>query len=97
MSKFTRTDLLKVFTAYGVGYEKARQITGAVIEALTVALSSGNVIELRGFGSFEQRVRKARTKHNPQTMKQIYVPARRSIFFRPGKELKNKLKGETEL
>jgi DNA-binding protein HU-beta len=94
--KYTRADIVKVFTAAGLETVKARQITGAIIEALTTVLASGAAIELRGFGTFEQRTRKARTRYNPQTKEPVHVPARRYVLFRPGQELKNKLKGETK-
>jgi len=95
--KYTKADIIKIFTASGLEYNKARELTSAIIEALTAALAAGNAIELRGFGSFEQRIHKACTRYNPQTKEPVNVPVRRYVLFRSGQELKNKLKGETEL
>ena len=92
--KYTRTDMIKVLTAAGLEAIKARDLTGAILADLGTALAAGRVIELRGFGTFEQRQHKPRTRYNPQTKAPVYVPARRSVFFRPGQELKKAINGK---
>jgi len=52
------------------------------------ALTSGKVIELRGFGSLEVKERKAYKARNPKTGEPLIVPERRRVSFRPGQELK---------
>ncbi len=49
-------------------------------------------IRLVGFGTFRSVKRKARTGRNPQTGHSIKIPARKVPTFRPGKELKSKVK-----
>jgi len=49
-------------------------------------------IRLVGFGTFKAVKRKARTGRNPQTGRAINIPARRVPVWRPGKELKEKIK-----
>ncbi len=49
-------------------------------------------VRLVGFGTFKAIKRKARTGRNPQTGKAIKIPARKVPVFRPGKELKNKIR-----
>ena len=49
-------------------------------------------IRLVGFGTFKATKRKARTGRNPQTGRAIKIPARKVPVFRPGKELKSKVK-----
>jgi integration host factor subunit beta len=66
-------------------------LTGKIIDSMAAALASGEVIELRGFGTFEQHTRKARTAHNPRSMAPVNVPARKVIFFRPTGSLKKAL------
>ena len=55
-------------------------------------LCSGSVIELRNFGTFEPKLRKAKTNaHNPKTGEKIKVKSHYVAEFRPGKELKERI------
>jgi nucleoid DNA-binding protein len=60
-------------------------------------MTAGEVIELRGLGTFEVRERKAYKAHNPRTLAPVDVPAHRVIFFKPCRKLKNALKGGTPM
>ncbi len=62
-----------------------------VIEEIGGALAEGNRVELRGFGSFSTRKRKARMARNPKTNEPVYLNERHSIYFRAGKELKERV------
>jgi len=92
--KYTRKDIIKVLTATGVDYYTAQKHIAIIIDGISAALAAGNVIELRGLGTFEQRTYKPRTRMNPKTLQPVHVPARRSVFFRPGQELKRELRGK---
>jgi nucleoid DNA-binding protein len=89
MSKFTRTQIIEILRE-GAALEtpKARGLTARIIEALAAAITAGNVVELRGLGTFETRERKGRKAHNPRTLAPVDVPARRIVFFRPCGKLK---------
>jgi integration host factor subunit beta len=52
------------------------------------ALKSGERIEIRGFGSFQVKVREAREGRNPKTGEPVHISAKRTPFFKVGKELK---------
>jgi integration host factor subunit beta len=52
------------------------------------ALLKRHPIELRGFGTFEVKVRKARARRNPRTGESISIRPRGVVSFRPGRELK---------
>ncbi len=55
-------------------------------------LSSNRVVELRGFGTFELRLRKGRAKaRNPRTGEALSVESHSVAVFRPGKDLKEKV------
>ena len=56
---------------------------------ITDALSRGHNIEIRGFGSYKIRTRKARIGRNPRTGESIQIPAKKVPKFRAGKVLKN--------
>lgn len=58
----------------------------AVVEE---ALKSGEKIQLTGFGSFEAKMRAARTGVNPSTKQPIEIPASKGITFKAGKQLKD--------
>jgi integration host factor subunit beta len=52
------------------------------------AIARGERVEIRGFGSFHTRPRRARIGRNPKTGARVEVPAKRVPFFKPSKELR---------
>jgi integration host factor subunit beta len=68
-------------------------IVAVVFDQITAALSEGRRVELRGFGAFSIRDREARTGRNPRTGSAVDVEAKRVPYFKPGKELRERLNG----
>ena len=68
--------------------KQSEVIVDAVFTSIVDALSRGDKIELRGFGSFRLRRRDSRRGRNPKTGAGVVVPAKRVPHFKPGKELK---------
>ena len=66
----------------------------AVFDSMIKALKSGERIELRGFGTFEVRVREPRMGRNPKSGTRVKLGVRKVPFFKAGKELKEKLNKE---
>ncbi len=66
-------------------------VVSTLFSRMTDALSQGNRIEVRGFGTFEVRVRPSRQGRNPKTGKEVFVNTRRVPFFKVGKELREKI------
>jgi integration host factor subunit beta len=64
-------------------------IVEAIFDSVVRSLRAGDKIEIRGFGSFRTRQRKARTGRNPKTGEKVEVPAKKIPFFKPSKELKD--------
>ena len=59
------------------------------LEVMSESLQAGENIELRNFGVFEVKVRKARIGRNPnQPEKDVAIPARAVVKFKPGKEMR---------
>lgn len=58
-------------------------------EAVTEAMKNGDKISIVGFGSFETSTRAARTGRNPQTGKEIQIPAATIPKFKAGKTLRD--------
>ena len=59
-----------------------------IVEELTLAIVSGEGVEVRGFGGFYKRHRKGRMGINPKTGEKTEVAAKFVPFFKPGKFLK---------
>ena len=64
----------------------------AIFSSIQDDLSKGKKVQLIGFGTFEVRKRAARKGRNPQTGKEIQIPASVVPAFRPGKALKEAVK-----
>jgi integration host factor subunit beta len=65
----------------------------AMLEGICRALAEGRRVELRGFGAFSVRTRKARKGRNPRTGAPVNVASKRVPFFKPGKELRAAVDG----
>ncbi len=80
--------------AEGAGLSKkdAEKAVAAVFDSITTALTSGDKVQLVGFGTFEVRDRAARTGHNPKTNESIQIPASKVPAFKAGKALKDSVK-----
>ena len=63
-------------------------IVDTVFDNITTALSRGDKVELRGFGSFRIRQRQPRKGRNPKTGDSVSVPEKRVPFFKVGKRLR---------
>ena len=75
-----------------LGYNKDRihVVIDELFEEIKDGLKDSRVIELRGFGTFEVRIRKGRAKaRNPKTGEVVAVERHGVAIFRPGKELKD--------
>lgn len=66
-------------------------IVNTIFDSMTTALSQGDRIEIRGFGSFEVRVRQPRLGRNPKTGDSVDVGLRKVPFFKVGKELRERV------
>jgi DNA-binding protein HU-beta len=64
----------------------------ALTESVTTALKKGDKVTLVGFGTFSVINRKARKGRNPQTNKELIIPARKAPKFTAGKNFKEKVK-----
>lgn len=67
----------------------AGRVLDAIIGSVIESLKEGDDVALVGFGTFSVRERAARTGRNPQTGKEISIPAAKVPGFRAGKTLKD--------
>jgi DNA-binding protein HU-beta len=72
----------------GLSNAEAARAVNAIVATISEHLAEGNRVCLMNFGSFDVRTRAARTGRNPRTGAQIQIPARNTVRFRPGKNLR---------
>ncbi len=91
----TKRDLTEA-VSNAMGPLITRKMVGIIIDRflreIVKALSRGERIELRGFGIFVTKPRKARKARNPKTGESVFVPSRIVPVFKPSKELKEIVK-----
>ena len=88
----TKSELVEqVAQRIDVPKKRAEAIVNAVFESMKQALLADDRIELRGFGSFSIRNYKGRMGRNPKTGEKVKVPPKKSVHFKVGKELKNRV------
>ncbi|MBL7081120.1 MAG: integration host factor subunit beta [Candidatus Omnitrophica bacterium] len=89
----TKKDItLRVTDATGMRQNKIKKILQSILDAMSDALIRGEKIELRNFGVFKIKQRKPRPGRNPRTGELVPVPARKVVVFKPGLELKKKIR-----
>jgi integration host factor subunit beta len=92
----TKADLVEeVIRATELPRKDSEVVVETVFESIIQALQTGDKIEIRGFGSFRTRERGGRTGRNPKTGAKVEVPAKKIPFFKPSKDLKDFVNGET--
>ncbi len=74
--------------------EEIEQIVDIFFDEIAVRLSEGGRVELRGFGAFSTRSRDARKGRNPRTGESVEVPAKHVPYFKPGKEMRERLNAD---
>ena len=75
--------------------KESEVIVDAIFASVVRALRAGDKIEIRGFGSFRTRQRQPRVGRNPKTGARVEVPAKRIPYFKPSKELKDLVNGQS--
>lgn len=76
------THLSEKDLAYGIN---------VMLEQMSDAMSSGERIEIRGFGSFSLHYRPPRNAHNPKTGERLVTLPKYSPHFKPGKEMRERI------
>lgn len=88
----TKTDLIAAIAENaGLSKKDATAAFNAAIGAVESALVAGDKVQLPGFGSLEVKARAARTGKNPRTGEAVAIPASKSVTFKCGKTLKEKV------
>ena len=77
-----------------VTQKDANEVLTALVESIQTAVSKWNKVTLVGFGTFEPRKRAARNGRNPQTGKEIKIPAKTVPAFSAGKKFRTAVNGK---
>lgn len=77
----------------GITKVQAASVLSAMTDAVTAALKAGDKVAIPGFGTFETRIRAARTGVNPATHEPLEIPETVVPAFKPGAALKEAIRG----
>jgi integration host factor subunit beta len=91
----TKSELIEILSRRQ-GHLKADDVDMAVktlLEMMSNALTEGDRIEIRGFGSFSLHFRPPRLGRNPKTGDSVALPGKYVPHFKPGKELRDRVNG----
>jgi len=89
----TKSELIEVLAQKQpqLAYRDIELAVKTILEYMSASLSSGERIEIRGFGSFSLHFRPARSGRNPKSGEPVSLPAKYVPHFKPGKELRERV------
>ena len=88
----TKKDIvLKITDMTGIKQVDVKNIVQKTFDVITESLIRNEKVELRNFGVFKIKERRARFGRNPRTGETVPVPPRRVVVFKPGLEMKEKI------
>ncbi|HOK76557.1 MAG TPA: HU family DNA-binding protein [Verrucomicrobiota bacterium] len=89
----TKRDLVvRISEETKLGQQLVLKVVQLTLDYISEALAKGETVELRNFGVFEVRVRKARVGRNPNAPEaDIRIPPRAVVKFKPGKEMREEV------
>ena len=89
----TKRDLVvRISEETGLVQQQVLEVIQKTLDYISEALAKGNDVELRNFGVFEVKIRKARVGRNPNKPEtDVPIPARSVVKFKPGKEMREQV------
>jgi integration host factor subunit beta len=89
----TKSELIeKIVQTHGtLNMKVSEALVNTVFDSIEEALKTGDKVEIRGFGSFTIRERSGREARNPKSGEIVRIPAKKTPFFKTGKELKERV------
>ena len=89
----TKKDIvLRITDKTGIKQVDVKTIVQSTFDVIIDSLIRNEKVELRNFGVFKIKERKARFGRNPRTGESVPVPPRKVVVFKPGLEMKQKIK-----
>src|SRR5881227_627151 len=94
----TKKEIVKqISERLGLPQLKTKEIVQQTFDAIVDTLIETGRIELRNFGVFEVKQRKARKARNPRTGQRVDVPPKNVVTFKPGKEMEERVRQMTNV
>ena len=94
----TKKEIVKqIADRIGLTQLKTKEIVQLTFDAIVETLLEEKRIELRNFGVFEVKQRKARKARNPRTGDRVDVPPKNVVTFKPGKEMEERVRKLTDV
>lgn len=89
----TKRDLvIRISDETGIIQQQVLKVVQKTLDYIAEALAKGDKVELRNFGVFEVKVRKARIGRNPNAPEtDVPIPERSVVKFKPGKEMRSEV------
>ena len=96
MATITKKELIdRIAEGTGQRRVQVKRIVQLFLDEVIGELGRGNRLEFRDFGVFETKLRKARKAQNPKTLEPVAVPEKRTVKFKVGRLMKQKLAAMT--
>ena len=90
-----KSDLIQILQERAeISKDKSTLVVKTILDEISNSLTKGQRVEIRNFGNFTVRIRKAHEGRNPKTGEKVMVPDRKAPHFKPGLELQNRVKGD---
>lgn len=92
MATITKKELIdRIADSSGQKRVQVKRVVQQFLDEIVNELGKGNRLEFRDFGVFETKLRKARRAQNPKTLEPVAVPEKRTVKFKVGRLMKQKL------
>ena len=92
MATITKKELIdRIADSTGHRRVQVKRVVQQFLDEIIAELGKGNRLEFRDFGVFETKLRKARRAQNPKTLQPVDVPEKRTVKFKVGRLMKQKL------
>jgi len=89
----TKKDIvLKISDETGMKQIEVKKAVQKTFDLIIDSLARGEKVELRNFGIFKIKQRRPRVGRNPKTGVAVPVPSRKAVVFKPGLEMKKKVR-----
>ena len=99
MPNLTKRDMVvNISESVGITQQQTFAVIQKTLEHITESLANGDNVELRNFGVFEVLLTKSRVGRNPNKPdKDVVIPARATVKFKPGKIMRQRVLLRTEV
>jgi integration host factor subunit beta len=92
MATITKKELIdRIADSTSARRVQVKRVVQQFLDEIVNELGKGNRLEFRDFGVFETKIRRARKAQNPKTLEPVAVPEKRTVKFKVGRLMKQKL------